>query len=142
MAAGDARLRGRLLLVDDDPTQLASLPPVLEEHIDVTTAASVRDAVRALEQEPFDVLVTDYEMTGGDGAELLRIALERASNLYTIMITGNKGHDVVTRLQAAGVLVMFKPVDPASLLGWVRSGVAMSQLRKASNRLRRRSGAQ
>ena len=40
------RAKGRLLLVDDDPMLLATWPAILEEHVTVVTAPSVRSAVR------------------------------------------------------------------------------------------------
>lgn len=133
--------RGRLLVVDDDLVMLSTLQAILEERFDVRVATGVRDGITALEAGSFDVLVTDYEMADGTGADLLKLVAARFAGLYTILLTGKSGFAAVRALQRDGVLVLFKPIDPDDLLGWVKNGVAMAQLTKASDRLRR-SGAE
>lgn len=130
-------VRSRLLLVDDDRVMLATLSAVLESHVDVTAAESVRDGVDALAVGNVDVLVTDYELGDGNGAELLRLAASK--NVYSILITGKSGYEAVRRIQDTGVLVLFKPVDPEVLLGWVKSGVAIAKLSTESRRVKRPS---
>lgn len=129
--------RGRLLVVDDDLVMLSTLQAILEERFDVRVATGVRQGVTALEAGTFDVLVTDYEMADGTGADLLKLVGERFAGLYTILLTGKSGFASVRALQRNGVLVLFKPIDPDALVGWVKNGVAMAQLSKASDRIRR-----
>lgn len=138
---GQVGARGRLLVVDDDLVMLSTLQAILEERFDVRVASGVRQATNELEAGAFDVLVTDYEMADGTGAELLELTGARFAGLYTILLTGKSGFAAVRALQKDGVLVLFKPIDPDDLLGWVKNGVAMAQLTKASDRLRR-SGAE
>lgn len=129
--------RGRLLVVDDDLVMLSTLQAILEEKFEVRIATGVRQGMTALEAGTFDVLVTDYEMQDGTGADLLKLVAERFPALYTILLTGKSGFAAVRTLQRNGVLVLFKPIDPVDLLGWVKNGVAMAQLTKASDRLKR-----
>jgi DNA-binding NarL/FixJ family response regulator len=138
MSVGEAQApvarpaRGRLLLVDDDQVVLATLKAVLDPHVDVATARTVREGRRALEAG-VDVLVTDFELTDGTGADLLSAASTR--QVYSIVVTGKSGYEGVRRLQDSGVLVLFKPVDPAGLVAWVKSGVAVRKMSE-SRRLR------
>jgi DNA-binding NtrC family response regulator len=141
MTPAPVQTRGRLLVVDDDLVMLSTLQAILEERFDVRVATGVREARTALEAGAFDVLVTDYEMADGTGAELLKLTAARFAGLYTILLTGKSGFAAVRALQRDGVLVLFKPIDPDDLVGWVKNGVAMAQLTKASDRLRR-SGAE
>lgn len=128
--------RGRLLLVDDDLVMLSTLNAILQDHFDLRVATGVRAALAALAQHEFDVLVTDYSMRDGTGADLLAAVQASHSGIYTIVLTGRSGWAEVRQLQRDGVLVLFKPVDPEELCGWVRNGVAMNQLGAASRRLR------
>lgn len=126
--------RGRLLLVDDDPVMLSTLRAVLEPHVDVTVAENLRAGLNVLTEGGHDVLVTDYELGDGTGTELLELAADK--RIYSIMVTGKIGYADVRRLQETGVLVLFKPVDPEGLIGWVKSGVAMNKLSTESRRIK------
>ena len=55
----------RVLFVDDEPGMLDIGKLFLERSGDfaVTTATSAPDAIRLLEQERFDVIVSDYQMS-------------------------------------------------------------------------------
>ncbi|WP_242681881.1 response regulator [Paraburkholderia hospita] len=62
-----------LLLVDDDAENLASLQLALESdghHVSIAGDAS--RAMEMLMREPIELVVTDYEMPGMDGAEFCR----------------------------------------------------------------------
>jgi CheY-like chemotaxis protein len=65
----------RVLLVDDEPRILESLPPILAPHVVVTA----RDGREALELLPggFDVIVCDLMMPVVDGMELFAEATMR-----------------------------------------------------------------
>ncbi|MCX6689166.1 MAG: response regulator, partial [Methanoregula sp.] len=63
----------RVLCVDDDPLLLEVGTKFLEKSGDftVTTATSASDAIRLLEQETFDTIVSDYQMPEMDGIQFL-----------------------------------------------------------------------
>jgi len=66
--------RPRILLVDDDPGVLAGLRRVLqisEPVWEIHTASDGRQAMRALLEQRFDVVLTDLSMPSIDGFELL-----------------------------------------------------------------------
>ena len=58
-----ARQSARLLLVDDDPSLLKLLGMRLSsEGYQVTTAASGPEALRLLQKEPIDLVISDLRM--------------------------------------------------------------------------------
>lgn len=62
----------RLLLVDDDATLRISLQRVLQsEGYEVAVAGDGIDAIRVLEQSSIDLVITDLNMPGLDGAGLV-----------------------------------------------------------------------
>jgi signal transduction histidine kinase len=71
---GPGRLVGtRVLVVDDEPDARELARDALSFHgAVVETAPSVEEALRALEQKPFDVVVTDLAMPDADGFALVR----------------------------------------------------------------------
>lgn len=102
----------RVLLVDDDPIILRSLSRVLSDQFRVTSITDPRRALSLVLQEPFDVLVTDYEMPGLDGAELIaRVRTKLGSALPIIVLTGTS----FTEVPGADI-VIHKPADTQQIV--------------------------
>jgi two-component system response regulator HupR/HoxA len=130
------KARGRVLVVDDDATARVTLEAILGEDFEVASADTAAAAKELLGRQAFDVLVTDHEMPGETGAELLAATRQRWPALVSILLTGHSDYAAVRDLQKAGrVLVLFKPVDPAQLVAWVKNGVVMASLTQATTRL-------
>ncbi|MBW4538508.1 MAG: PAS domain S-box protein [Myxacorys chilensis ATA2-1-KO14] len=63
----------RVLVVEDEPSTLKFIAFLLEQEGAVVTGVpSARAALNALEQDPFDILVSDIGLEGVDGYALLR----------------------------------------------------------------------
>lgn len=95
----------RVLVVDDHDIVRTGLESVLRiAGYDVCTTASIDDAVRALDQRSFDLVVTDWQMPGGDGLELCRWlrADPRYAALRIVVFSAAASPDLATRANAAG----------------------------------------
>ncbi len=78
----------RILLVDDDTIILDSLSEFLRlERYEVQTAKSVEDALATLARQPAHIVITDVNIPGADGFELLRTIRERWPDIVSIVIT-------------------------------------------------------
>ena len=67
-----------LLIVDDDEHVRRALRRVLRRaRAKILDAPDAAVALQLLEQEPVQVVVSDYRMPGMDGVEFLRIVKER-----------------------------------------------------------------
>ncbi len=111
---------GHVLLVDDEAPVRRMLTLFLERagH----TVSAVDSATAALEAiaaglRP-DVLVTDHAMPGLSGAELLRLAAERAPGLPGLLVTG---YDEVTEREALppNTQVLLKPFQRGAFIAQV-----------------------
>ncbi len=79
----------RVLVVDDDRIILDSLGEFLRlEGFEVAQAVSLREAVQVLEDDPVDLIISDINMPGGNGFELLHLTRKRFAETVTIMMTG------------------------------------------------------
>ena len=79
----------RILIVDDDRIILDSLGEFLRlEGYDVEPSLSFREALQALERQPADLIITDVNMSGGNGFELLHVVRKRYPQTVVIMMTG------------------------------------------------------
>ena len=62
----------RCLLVDDDPLQLAMAEELLRQNgIEIKTCNTPRNIIEVLENQTFDLVITDIQMPGFNGFELL-----------------------------------------------------------------------
>jgi len=69
----DARLEGRVLVVEDNPVNSRVAAAMIEGFgLEVATVASGAGAIDALASEPFDVVLMDMQMPGMDGPEATR----------------------------------------------------------------------
>ncbi|MBI5894345.1 MAG: sigma-54-dependent Fis family transcriptional regulator [Deltaproteobacteria bacterium] len=76
----------KILIADDEPDTLDLCSKVLKkEGYEVLMAKDGIDAVKAIEREPFDLLLLDIKMPGKNGMEVLDEAT--AIGLDTVMIT-------------------------------------------------------
>ncbi len=89
----------KILLVDDDPLALKSLRRELEqEKFLVETADSGESALLLLENDGFDLAITDLLMGGMDGIAFLQEAQRRQPGLAVFVLTGHG--DVESAIEA------------------------------------------
>ncbi len=83
--------RERVLFVEDDADQMETTPRVLESlGFSVVAESSPAQALLRLEADPrnFDLLITDYDMPGINGLELVRRVASLNPHLPVILVTG------------------------------------------------------
>jgi CheY-like chemotaxis protein len=129
-AALPIQLRGvRVLLVDDDAEQLALVSELLAEAgADVHGVTSAHEAVRALAQSCFDVIVSDINMPDCDGYHLLRMIRARpvaqGGRTPAIALTGQTTARDRTRAHLAGYQIhLAKPIRLIELIVAIRDVV-------------------
>jgi CheY-like chemotaxis protein len=110
----------RVLLVDDDPDILGMLETIATAAgTHVTKASDAMAAFGRLVSQRFDLVITDVQMPGVQGTELVRwIRASTLNNRCRIaVITGAKMDEVRAALkQHADVTTMAKPFDPKAVL--------------------------
>src|SRR5262245_25546560 len=81
-------LVGRVLVVDDNARARQSMVDVLAAagH-DVASSASAIEALKIVEQNTFDVIITDLQMPGMDGLAFIRTLAERKVETQIVMVT-------------------------------------------------------
>ena len=96
----------RVLHVDDDPEFAGLVSTVLERdegRLDVETAAGAAEALDRLAGADFDAVVSDYEMPGLNGLELLGAVREAHPDLPFILYTGRGSEELASEAVSAGV---------------------------------------
>lgn len=116
----------RILVVDDEPGIRALLRRILErEGHEVAEATEGADALRQIERDGFDVVITDMHMPDLDGLQLTR-ALRNVRNAPAIIAMS--GNDVAMTFRMAGILgaqtTLAKPFTAAEVLAVVEAARA------------------
>ncbi|WP_440990483.1 ATP-binding protein [Haloarchaeobius baliensis] len=95
-----------VLHVDDEEEFTALTAELLErqsDRIGVVSATTADEALDLLERETIDCVVSDYEMSGTDGLELLAAVRERHEGLPFILFTGRGSEEIASEAISAGV---------------------------------------
>ncbi len=108
-----------ILFVEDDPDQLESVPRILGS--DGYKVESVARSVKAVELfktkiARFDLLITDYDMPGLNGIDLVKKKQQYFPELPVIMISGREeGLEAATRLESVK-RILVKPYSREELI--------------------------
>ena len=123
----------RVLLVDDDPAVLrvAERWLVKQGHA-VTTATDGRQAVDLLAVQSFDVIVSDIQMPGMSGIQLLRTVRERDMDVPVILLTGAPDLETATAAVEHGAIkYLAKPLNLPVLAGAVTQAARLHRMAHA-----------
>jgi len=113
----------KVLVVDDDTDCAEALSRNLELNgFHITKAFSVLDAISISNFETPDVLITDADMPGGGGLELLNALGQSGKNPFTIVVSGKESEKLKNKYLLAGANeILLKPVDPEGILSLIGS---------------------
>lgn len=114
-------MAGRILVLDDEENYAEMLQDLLRENdYRVDMATRPERAITQLEEIPYDLVISDYEMPVMDGADFLKKARELYPNLPFILVSGLMNTPELVKVANMSVtLVMEKPLDTQAFLGHV-----------------------
>jgi two-component system response regulator HydG len=132
-------VKGRVLVVDDDPSMCDVLVSDLGEHgFEVTARTSAASALDALAPGAFDAVVTDLNMPGMDGLELCRGVAGVQPDVPVIVITAfGSIQTAVAAIRGGAYDFVTKPLDVEALALALDRAVQNKTLRDEVKRLRR-----
>lgn len=130
----------RIFVVDDDRIILDSLQEMLAlEGYDVAGATGLADALTNLEKRSADVVITDINLSGGDGFELLQVIRRRWPETVVIMITGyGTIESAVEAIKMGAYDYLTKPIIDDELRLVVERALSQQSLILENNELRQK----
>ena len=134
--------KSRILVVDDEESHRIMLRAVLkEEGYEVSEATDGTEAVKAVEQEPFDLILLDIRMTTMDGIEALT-EIRKISPLVPVLIMTAYASvkTAVEALKAGAFEYLTKPLDIEELKILIEKALELYQLRAENIALKERLG--
>jgi len=122
----------RLLFVDDEAGIRATLPAILGIHgFDVTSAATVPEALAAIHSQTFDILLADLNIgEPGDGFTVVSAMRRTQPGTVTIIITGYPAFEsALSAIRAQVDDYVVKPADIPKLVEMLRDRLQKRQPR-------------
>jgi diguanylate cyclase (GGDEF)-like protein/PAS domain S-box-containing protein len=127
-----------ILLVDDEQNIIKAVQRTLvDEPYRILTAASGAEAIKILEAESVDVLLTDLMMPGISGIELIKRGRQlRPFSLQTIILTGYGSMETaITAMRAGASDYLLKPFENSALIKAVAAAAQRAQEAKAAQQV-------
>jgi HD-like signal output (HDOD) protein/CheY-like chemotaxis protein len=109
----------RILFVDDNPRVLAGLSDMLRPRHDVWDIRFVEGAaaaLKAMEAQPVDVVVSDFQMPGVDGGQLLAEVRRRFPDAARLILSAQSAEKDLIKVVTIAHQFLPKPCEPEALI--------------------------
>jgi CheY-like chemotaxis protein len=124
----------RVLVADDEPNIRGTISDVLRKYrVTVTPCATGSEAIQHLEDEDFDLVVSDIKMPDKTGYDVFAAARKKNALLPVILMTGfgyDPNHCIVRASHEGLQAVLFKPFKVEQFLGEVRKALQIQHATK------------
>jgi two-component system response regulator PilR (NtrC family) len=129
----------KILVVDDEQSIRDFLAIMLKkEGHDIATAGNGLEAIKAVQAEIFDLVITDVKMPGADGMEVLKSVKETSPETIVIMITAFAAAETAVEAMKIGAYdYIIKPFKVDELKLIINNSLEKRNLRKENILLKR-----
>lgn len=116
-----------ILIVDDERMFLMSLSESLIQSLkgfNVFTAENGEEAIKILGSRPVNLLITDLQMPGKNGFDLLKHVKDFFPDMSVIVISAYINVDMMKGLKSLGFSqILEKPIDFEDLIGKIKAEI-------------------
>jgi DNA-binding NtrC family response regulator len=128
----------KILIVDDEKVTLKNLEYIMKkEGYEVVGTQSGAHALKLLEEQPFDVVLTDLKMEKVDGLQVLKRCRELYPDAEVIMITGYATlESAVQTMKHGAFYYVAKPFKLDEVRKVVKEAIEKVRLKKENRQLR------
>ena len=130
------RSNKRILFVDDEIRVLQGLQRILHglrHEWDMEFVESGSKAVEMMNQQPFDVVVSDMRMPGMNGAELLEKVMQIYPQTIRIVLSGHSDREMILKSVRTAHQYLSKPCDAETLKSTVIRASKLRELLKGND---------
>lgn len=129
-----------ILIVDDEESIRITFSMFLkrEGYGKITTAATLEEALTFINEEQFDLIISDIVLEGATGTELLKCIRQTGVQCPVVMVTGFPNLESAAEAVRLGAFdYISKPVNKDTLLRFVRQALKHWQLKMEKNALQK-----
>ncbi len=129
----------KILIVEDDRNTLSGLTEILsQEGFEVEGVENARKALKALQKDSFDILLTDLKMSEMSGMELFERSLPVAPEMKTIVMTAYSSvKDAVEAMKKGVYEYLTKPLDLDELFVILQKAIGEQKLQRENVELKK-----
>ncbi|PID59135.1 Fis family transcriptional regulator [candidate division KSB3 bacterium] len=122
----------KILVVDDEQSMRDFLHIMLKkEQYDVGLAEDGQEACRAVDEDIYDLVITDIKMPGMSGLEVLRYVKQVSPETLVLVITAfSSTEDAVSAMKQGALDYLTKPFDIEKIKLTIRNALERKQLRE------------
>ncbi len=130
--------RPALLIIDDEPIAIKNLSHLFtKEGYQVTARSTGSGGFKVLEDQSFDVVITDLKMDKLDGMGILKKAQTVDPDLPVIMLTGHGSYDSVVQAMKMGAYhYLTKPYQLDEVREIVKNAFELVSLKRENKKLK------
>src|ERR1041384_4285634 len=129
MLMSERERKSKILIIDDDEQIRLLLMRLLGSQHDCASVGSAESALASLDQEPFDLIISDINMTGASGLELVPAILQKNADAVVIMVSGQQTIDYAIEAMRVGAFdYITKPVNLDHIEAAVRRALSHHKL--------------
>lgn len=130
----------KIMLVEDEKITRKTLTDILKkENYDVNSFGDGTEALNALKQNNFDVVITDLRLPGTNGLDILKAAKETNSRIIVIIITAYATVETaIESLKLGAYDYLLKPFSPEQLLSILKHIEQLSNVLSENEKLKNR----
>jgi DNA-binding NtrC family response regulator len=127
--------KASILIVDDEEVvRLSLLRSLLGANCNAQVAESGNEALRVMEQHPFDVILLDLRMPDLDGMDVLKIIKDRWPDSEVVIITGYPSIESAKEAVRLGAYdYLTKPVGPVDIIKAANDAIVQKRWALRSN---------
>jgi DNA-binding NtrC family response regulator len=131
-------MKGKILIVDDEPQLRQLLKTILEQDYVITEAENGAALQKCLTQDPADVILLDLKLPDANGLDLLPVIKKAWADTEVIVLTGEATFEAAVQATKRGAYHFInKPFDPQVLEVTVERAIENRQHKEENNSLRR-----
>ncbi len=114
----------KLLFVDDEHFILMGMErifKIMADEMDVVFASSGEEALEAMQEHTFDIIISDMYMNGMTGVELLGNVRKLYPNTIRVILSGYLENSLDNPLQEVAHFVLSKPIKSDIFIETIRT---------------------
>ncbi|MBQ3640391.1 response regulator, partial [bacterium] len=121
----------KLLIVDDEPDNLALLYRTLRNQYDIAKSTSPIEALEMIKKEHFHCILSDHKMPEMDGVEFLKRSFELSPNTMRLLVTAYTDAGILIDAINYAKIYRYikKPYNPEELVLIVQNALEYWQLK-------------